>query len=162
MDADHRPPHEGRPSEGEQTPTPEEPERRRRGNRHHAYRRKNRARKGAPRGDGAKKAARADATGAQMRAARASGRTPGISTADEPAAAPLGTDDEAAGTPPRSEDLEVEIERAQSGRGMHRLDASEAMSGRPGRPETSPFGLGKLVAIGAAIVILIMLAVLLF
>ena len=163
MGADHRPPDEGRPSDRPESPTSDESEgRRRRGNRHHAYRRKNRARKGAPRDDGSKRAPAADPTSAEMRASRASGRTPGISTADEPAAAPLGTDDEAAGAPPRNADLAVEIDRAESGRGMQGLDASEAMSGRPGHPETSPLSFGKLVAIGAAVVILVVLAVLLF
>ncbi len=97
-----------------------------------------------------------------MLAARASGRTPGTSTAVEPAAAPLGTDDEAAGTPARAADLEIEIERAESGRGMLGLSATDAMSGRPGHPQTSPFALGTLVAIGAAIVILLLLAMLIF
>lgn len=97
-----------------------------------------------------------------MRGARASGRTPGISTAYEPAAAPLGTDDEAAGAATRSADLRREIDRAERGDGMLGLKASDAMSGRPGHPEESPLAFGKLATIGAAVVILVVLAYVLF
>lgn len=97
-----------------------------------------------------------------MCAARASGRTPGISTAFEPAAVPLGTDDEAAGTPACAADFEIEIERARSGQGMLGLSASEAMSGRPGHPRAAPFAFATLVAIAVAVVILAMLAMLIF
>lgn len=97
-----------------------------------------------------------------MRSARASGRTPGISTSDEPAAAPLGTDDEAAGTPTRAAALEHEIERAESRSGMQGLKASDAMSGRPGHPQESPLAFGKLVTVAAAVLILVILAILLF
>src|SRR5690606_3705126 len=126
MDADYRSPHDGRPAQDpKETSTtadaaPEGP--RRRGNRHHAFRGKNRVRKG-PRTEQP-----ATPTSAEMRAARPSGRTPGTSTAYEPAAAPLGTDDEAAGTPPRPQDLEREIQRAARGGGMQGLPADEAMS----------------------------------
>ena len=131
---------------------------RRRGNRHHAFRHKKRGR-GGQRGDASKGPGK-EATSAEMRAARASGRTPGISTAHEPAAVPLGTDDEAAGTPTRAADLEIEIERAESGRGMLGLSASDAMSGRPGHPQVPPLTLGKLVTICAATAILVVLALL--
>lgn len=97
-----------------------------------------------------------------MRAARASGRTPGISTAYEPAAAPLGTDDEAAGTPARAADLEREIDRAERGGGMQGLRADEAMSGRPAHPQGSSGALGKVAAVAVAVVVLVVLAMLLF
>jgi len=97
-----------------------------------------------------------------MRGARPSGRTPGISTADEPATAPLGTDDEAAGTPPRSDAVRQEIDRAEQGRGMQGLSAEEAMRGRPGHPEESPSAFGKIVTVAAAVVIALVLLALLF
>jgi len=160
MDADYRSPHDGRPAQDpKETSTtadaaPEGP--RRRGNRHHAFRGKNRVRKG-PRTEQP-----ATPTSAEMLAARPSGRTPGTSTAYEPAAAPLGTDDEAAGTPPRPQDLEREIQRAARGGGMQGLPADEAMSGRPGQAQASAGVVGKLAAIAAAVVILGVIAVLLF
>jgi hypothetical protein len=151
----------------------------RRGNRHHMGRRKNRSRKAA--------AARAAANGngtqrsgntAQTRGAMASGRTPGIRASEEPAAAPLGTDDEAAGTPAPVEAAEHETARAKQGRGRLGLTAAEAMDGppshqkrddamrnsarhgkdeatdgRPGHPEESPRSFGKFVTIAAAIII---------
>lgn len=160
MDANHRPPNDRRPitdrSDSAASDDPQAEGGRRRGNRHHAFRRKNRARQGARADDSRAR------TSAEMRDARASGRTPGTSTADEPAAAPLGTDDEAAGTPPRAAALEQEIDRAEQGRGMQGLDAADAMSGRPGHPEESPRAFGKLVTIAAAVVILVVLAVLYF
>src|SRR5690554_2566428 len=120
MDADHRPPKEGRPVSDQRESAasdppkvqgggpppkaqgggrPPEAEGRRRRNRHHAFRRKNNRARKASRPEGS------PPTSAEMRAARASGRTPGSSTADEPSAAPLGTDDEAAGTPPSAAEL---------------------------------------------------------
>jgi|GEM_PF-6289631 len=126
-------------------------------NRYPVFRRKNRARRGD-----ASSGPRNEATSEEMRAARASGRTPGISTAVEPAAVPLGTDDEAAGTPARAADFAIEIERATSGSGMLGLTASEAMSGRPGHPRASLLAFGRLVTIGAAIVTLVALALVIF
>lgn len=96
-----------------------------------------------------------------MRDARASGRTPGISTAVEPAAVPLGTDDEAAGTPPSAAAHRREIERAERGEGLQGLSAEQAMSGRPGATQ-SQGAYGALVALGAAVVILVLLAILFF
>jgi|SRR5690606_13707130 len=161
MDAEHGPPEGGADSGLEEPPKPIDPPqegRRRRGNRHHALRRKKRMR-GAK---GAKAAPRGGWTSVEMLAARPSGRTPGISTAEEPAAVPLGTDDEAAGTPARIRDLEIEIERARSGGGMQGLTASEAMSGRPGHPSSSLLTVGTLALIAVVVAMLGVLAVLLF
>lgn len=148
--------------EGSDTPQVErEPrEERRRGNRYHAFRRKQRAR----RGERARANDRPDAppTSAQMRHARASGRTPGISTAMEPASVPLGIDDEAAGMPAGVAELRREIERADRAEGMLGLGAADAMRGRPGYPAGSPRTLGKLVALVTAAAILGLLAKLLF
>ncbi|MGB7216882.1 MAG: hypothetical protein WBE98_17820 [Gammaproteobacteria bacterium] len=101
-------------------------------------------------------------TSERMRRARASGRTPGSSTAFEPAAVPLGTDDEAAGTPASVAAFRHEIERAQRGEGLRGLTAEQAMSGRPGIAD-APHGLvGAFAALGVAVMILMLLAVLLF
>ena len=101
------------------------------------------------------------ATGAQMRGARASGRTPGLSTAQEPAAAPLGTDDEAAGAQDRSAAMQHEIDRAEQGRGMRGLSAEEAMTGRPGRARPATRA-GTVVMALVVLAGLIVLAVFLF
>lgn len=183
MAIDRRPPDEDAPvSDRGETPPSDDTqpeERRRRRNRHHAFRRQNRVRpraggrsqdesrdqaRSGPRGATQQRDSRdaSPPTSAQMRSARASGRTPGISTAEEPAAAPLGTDDEAAGTTTSVAALDLEIERAQSGRGMRRLKASDAMNGRPGHEQQSPLTAGNLIAAAAAIVVLAIVAILLF
>lgn len=163
MDTDTRPEHDetAAPSERREDAEAKEggDERPRRGNRHHAYRRKNR-RRGERQANAEPDSA--SPTSAQMRGARASGRTPGISTAEEPAAAPLGTDDEAAGRAAGPAELARETERAEQEAGMQGLGAEEAMRGRPGHPEESPRSFGALVAIAAAVVILALLAILLF
>lgn len=61
------------------------------------------------------KAKRASAPNTVMlREAMPSGRTPGVTSAREPAAAPLDTDDEAAGRPASSEAIERALEREQA------------------------------------------------
>lgn len=161
MDPNHRS-RTNESSEGRGNPTSSVDEsgegRRRRGNRHHAFRRKNRARD--PRE--AQADSRQAPTSAEMRDARASGRAPGKTSAEEPAAVPLGTDDEAAGSGPSPASLQREVDRTAHGRGMQGLTAAEAMKGRPGHPEESARGFGKFVTIGAAVVILVVLAILFF
>jgi len=111
---------------------------------------------------GSERSTAAAATSEQMRKARASGRTPGSSTAFDPAAVPLGTDDEAAGTPASVAAFRHEIERAQRGEGLRGLTAEQAMSGRPGTAD-APHGLvSAFAAFGVAVMILMLLAVLLF
>lgn len=154
MEIDSRPEHEREPAPpkpAERSDARDGDERRRRGNRHHALRRKSRGRR-KERGD--------EPSSAQMREARASGRTPGLSTAAEPAAVPLGTDDEAGGTPPGAAALRREIERAEREEGLRGLGAEQAMSGRPSQEPQGAYG--ALVALGAAVVILVLLAILFF
>ncbi|HEX7082350.1 MAG TPA: hypothetical protein VF329_15180 [Gammaproteobacteria bacterium] len=151
---------EGRHESGRPAEAGPESKPRRRGNRHHTARRKNRPKPAAARGG--QSASGREPNTQQMRKARASGRTPGISTADEPAAAPLGTDDEAAGTRTSPHAVEQEIDRAEAGRGMHGLTADEAMSGRPGRSDASPRVFGKLVTIAAAVIVVVILWALFF
>ncbi|MBN1237089.1 MAG: hypothetical protein JXB36_01235, partial [Gammaproteobacteria bacterium] len=96
-------------------------------------------------------AARADP--ARLQAEMPSGRTPGARAADDPGVAPLGTDEEAAGTPLSAAAIETESARADHGAGRQGLTAEEAMKGRPGHPEESPRGFARFVTIGAAIVL---------
>ena len=132
---------------------------RRRGNRHHTSRRRGRSKGTRARGV-ADDAARADP--ARLQAEMPSGRTPGARAADDPGVAPLGTDEEAAGTRPSAAAIEAEVSRAGHGDGRAGLTAEEAMTGRPGHPEESPRGFGKFVTIGAAIVLVLIALFLLF
>lgn len=173
MDRDRHPnidEHSGRQSkEGEPGGSPvegqaEESKGRRRRNRYHTGRRKGR---GKPASRDQRQSR--DETGeqstpenlARMQGARASGRTPGISTAEEPATVPLGTDDEAAGTAPAARAIEQEIDRAEQGRGMQGLTAEEAMRGRPGHPEHPSRAFAKIAAIAAVLALVIIVVALL-
>jgi hypothetical protein len=125
---------------------------RRRGNRHHTSRRRNRSQ---PRGDGSDRAT-GDADAGRLQASMESGRLSGKRAAEDPGAVPLGTDEEAAGTPLDSAAIDHEVARAEAQRsGRSALTAEEAIKGRPGHPEESPRGFGKLVTISAAIIIAI-------
>lgn len=125
----------------------------RRGNRHHTSRRRKRSRQAGADGDTHDAAAAETRHSGRMQAEMPSGRTPGRRAADDPGAVPLGTDDEAAGTPPRPEAIDRETARAEHAEGREGRAAHDAMTGRPGHPEESPRGFGRFVTIAAAIVI---------
>ena len=100
---------------------------------------------------------RAGATAAQVKADIEAGRSGDKRRGFDPAAAPLGTDDEAAGTPASSRTLE-EIRRAQARPDLDRhagpaeTVAPDAAPGKA-RPAATPWLLvGALIA-GAAIVV---------
>jgi hypothetical protein len=148
------------------TPADEEAPRRR-GNRHQTGRRRNRSQPagaardgGADRSDGERTAAPAHP--GRTQASMQSGRTPGRRAAGDPGAVPLGTDEEAAGTPPDAAAVEEEIVRAEQQSGRRGLTAEQAMKGRPSHPEESPRGFGRLVTVSAAVVIAIIVLFLLF
>jgi hypothetical protein len=98
----------------------------------------------------------------RLHGAMASGRTPGKRVADDPVTVPLGTDDEAVGTPPTPEVVEYETERAERGGGRRAVTAQQAMSGRPGHPEESPKAWGKFVTIAALVVIAVVVGIAIF
>ena len=160
--SDAPPPH---PPEPDREPAasgrPDDEAPRRRGNRHHTSRRRNRARQSQSRRDNSD-AARGNP--GRLQAEMPSGRVPGARAADDPGTVPLGTDDEAAGTPPSAEAVETETERARADRDAERagLTAEDAMRGRTGHPGESPRGFGRFVTIGAAIVLALIILFWLF
>lgn len=77
-------------------------------------------------------------TTAQLRDAIDRGRTGSKVPHEDPAAAPLGTDDEAAGTPPGPDQIRRAMRREMRNRGRHDpdgRDANAAAGVKPARPK---------------------------
>lgn len=91
----------------------------------------------------------------RLQAAMESGRTPGRRSAQDPGAVPLGTDDEAAGTPPSAAAIDHEVHRADSGRGHTDGATQNQPTGKPALPEESPRRFGRLVTFAAVIILAI-------
>lgn len=72
------------------------------------------------------KGARSGPTTAQLRDAIDRGRTGSKVPYEDPSAAPLGTDDEAAGTPPTPDDIRRAMRREVLSRGRHDPDGGDA------------------------------------
>lgn len=70
---------------------------------------------------------------AHLRDAIDRGRTGSKVPARDPAAAPLGTDDEAAGTPPSTEDVKSALRHEVLNRARHRADGRDANASRGAR-----------------------------
>jgi hypothetical protein len=86
----------------------------------------------------ARHGARSGPTVAQLRDAIDRGRTGSKVPYQDPAAAPLGTDEEAAGTPPSPEDIRVAMRNEVKNRGRHDpdgRDANAAMGVKRTRPK---------------------------
>jgi hypothetical protein len=99
-------------------------------------------------------AERARANPGRAQAAMASGKLPGERAADDPGAVPLGTDEEAAGTPPPARAIDHEVERADQQRGRRGLTADQAMDGRRGQTEAQLRGSRRVLVIGAVVILL--------
>jgi hypothetical protein len=85
-----------------------------------------------------RKGPRSGPTTAQLRDAIDRGRTGSKVPYEDPAAAPLGTDEEAAGTPPRPEDIRTAMRNELRNRGRHSSsgrDANAAMGVRRTKPK---------------------------
>ena len=67
---------------------------------------------------------------AHLRDAIDRGRTGSKVPARDPSAAPLGTDDEAAGTPPTTEEVKMALRHEVLNRARHRPDGKDAIASR--------------------------------
>lgn len=105
-------------------------------------------------GDGAEPAPGSARTADQLRADIDSGRTHDKVAHEDPAAAPLGTDDEAAGTPPTAQQVET-AHREETGRTVH--SPAPADRAAPAGAEWRP----TMIWGGAIVLGLIILAVVL-
>lgn len=95
---------------------------------------------------------------AQLRARIDQGKTGDKIPATDPAAAPLGTDDEAAGTPVTPERAAIEL--ANSGPPVEPVAPQHVHEGQPGeaKPEIAMLVVGLLALVGVGILVAAILA----